>query len=497
MADTSGAELCERVVKSLSDNGIDIKWLVGQGYDGASNVRGKCQGLKTRIQSLNKKAIYVWCYGHRFNLVLEATASCCLEVKNTFDLLEELYVFFSGHKRNAVFLNAQSESSKRQLKRVSSTRWVSKESAVETTIVCFEAILEALDTLLETASDSATRTSATGLSKRVRDFEFIVILLILRDIFNIAGPVSKQLQGISLDLSIASQVIKSCREKFFELRADGNMKNSWKTVLENAKAFASRFGIDTIISEKRRKKKRMYDEKCNDEALVGEDKLRVDVYVRVLDEICMQLDDRFSNEQTDLMLEIALFSSFQLRKCEPINEESVKILCLTYNLDSTEIVSEYNEFIKVYNILSCHHKESSHIDTVDEAKTRDEMYEGSEETDDDDDDDIRSELSCSPMESSSLLEPLKILNSLSGYQHLFRLYWILVTLPVSSCSAERAFSRLRIIKNRLRSTMCDDWMKALMVLACERDILHKLSNESIINSFSSLSNVLKRQLSIV
>jgi len=41
---------------------------------------------------------------------------------------------------------------------------------------------------------------------------------------------------------------------------------------------------------------------------------------------------------------------------------------------------------------------------------------------------------------------------------------------VSSCSAERALSRLRTIKYRLRSTMCDEWMKALIVLASEKDV---------------------------
>ena len=103
--DTSGAELCDHILKSLAEAGVDIQWVVGQGYDGAGNVHGNCQGLKTRIQKINIKAVYVWCYGHRFNLVIEATVACCPDVKNTLDLLEELYSFFSGHrhKRNSVF----------------------------------------------------------------------------------------------------------------------------------------------------------------------------------------------------------------------------------------------------------------------------------------------------------------------------------------------------------------------------------------------------------
>ena len=90
--------------------------------------------------------------------------------------------------------------------------------------------------------------------------------------------------------------------------------------------------------------------------------------------------------------------------------------------------------------------------------------------------------------------PLKACYQLSGYPHLLRLYWILCTLPASSCSAERALSRLRIIKNRLRSTMCDEWMKSLMVLTSEKDILRTFTNDEIIDNYVVLSDRLQQQL---
>ena len=72
---------------------------------------------------------------------------------------------------------------------------------------------------------------------------------------------------------------------------------------------------------------------------------------------------------------------------------------------------------------------------------------------------------------------------------MLRLYWTLVTLPVTSCSAERALSRLKIIKNRLRSTMSDEWMSDLMVLTAEKDVVSCI--------FASLSDHLKRRLLFV
>jgi hypothetical protein len=62
---------------------------------------------------------------------------------------------------------------------------------------------------------------------------------------------------------------------------------------------------------------------------------------------------------------------------------------------------------------------------------------------------------------------------------------LLDTLPVTSCSAERALSLLKIIKNRLRSTMSDEWMSDLMVLAAEKAIVSCISCDAIIDCFAS------------
>ncbi|KAL4084928.1 hypothetical protein QTP88_027795 [Uroleucon formosanum] len=66
------------------------------------------------------------------------------------------------------------------------------------------------------------------------------------------------------------------------------------------------------------------------------------------------------------------------------------------------------------------------------------------------------------------------------------------TLPVSSLSAERSFSKMKIIKSRLRSTMCQDRLESLMFLSCERDV--SINNEDAINAFGHLSEVLKKAL---
>jgi len=69
---------------------------------------------------------------------------------------------------------------------------------------------------------------------------------------------------------------------------------------------------------------------------------------------------------------------------------------------------------------------------------------------------------------------------------------IALTLPVTSASPERAFSKLKLIKNRLRSTMIEDRLEALMIISSEKDI--PVDNTEVINIFSSYSSVLRKLL---
>lgn len=59
LCDTSGQGLCESVVQCLNNYGLPCEWIIGQSYDGASNVRGKHTGLRTRIQAISERALYM------------------------------------------------------------------------------------------------------------------------------------------------------------------------------------------------------------------------------------------------------------------------------------------------------------------------------------------------------------------------------------------------------------------------------------------------------
>ncbi|KAK9920977.1 hypothetical protein M0R45_029511 [Rubus argutus] len=64
-------------------------------------------------------------------------------------------------------------------------------------------------------------------------------------------------------------------------------------------------------------------------------------------------------------------------------------------------------------------------------------------------------------------------------------YRILLTIPVTVASAERSFSKLKLLKSYLRTTMTQDRLNGLAILSIERDMLGNVNYEQIIDDFSS------------
>jgi len=62
----------------------------------------------------------------------------------------------------------------------------------------------------------------------------------------------------------------------------------------------------------------------------------------------------------------------------------------------------------------------------------------------------------------------------------YRLY---LCLPVANCSAERAFSNLKRVKNELRSTMKNPRLNALALMIIERSLLKEINTDEIIVEF--------------
>ena len=58
-----------------------------------------------------------------------------------------------------------------------------------------------------------------------------------------------------------------------------------------------------------------------------------------------------------------------------------------------------------------------------------------------------------------------------------------LTMPITSCEAERYFSKLAFIKNKFRSTMTEDRLNFLSILSIENYIARKLSYDNRVHEY--------------
>jgi hypothetical protein len=60
-----------------------------------------------------------------------------------------------------------------------------------------------------------------------------------------------------------------------------------------------------------------------------------------------------------------------------------------------------------------------------------------------------------------------------------------LTIPVTVASAERSFSKLKLIKSYIRSTMSQERLNRLVILSIEKEMLKKLEYKNLISNFAS------------
>ena len=67
-----GRDLADIIVAILKDMNFQLINLVGKGFDGASNMSGKDEGVQQHLTAAGAyKSLYFHCFAHRLNLVLE------------------------------------------------------------------------------------------------------------------------------------------------------------------------------------------------------------------------------------------------------------------------------------------------------------------------------------------------------------------------------------------------------------------------------------------
>ena len=135
---TTAEALTELILKLINSFKLNLKNLVGQGYDGAATMSGNKSGVATRIIKDHPNAIYVHCHNHKLNLALMDASTHFKDIRDTLHTTENLYAFVErSAKRHGQFQHIQDENKRITLKKYCQTRWSSHFDAIKAVVKTF------------------------------------------------------------------------------------------------------------------------------------------------------------------------------------------------------------------------------------------------------------------------------------------------------------------------------------------------------------------------
>jgi len=206
---TTADNLLHSLLSKLKSCNLALDHLVGQCYDGASNMSGCYTGLQARLKELSPLSpVYIHCWAHVLNLVLQDVAKSAPLCSRTFELLQEIYVIIEGSpKRHGQYMDAIDDlhlsDGLLALQSLSGTRWSARCVNLRIVHRCLPAILECLLSMND--------VHTAGLLKSISDPTFVFGLEFLMPLFLAVNCTSEALQAKDIDLSAAAQNVSSLK----------------------------------------------------------------------------------------------------------------------------------------------------------------------------------------------------------------------------------------------------------------------------------------------
>jgi len=435
--------LYESVSEFLNKADLDLKNCRGQSYDNASNMSGKFEGLQAHIKRACDKAFYVPCAGHSLNLVGVHTVESCLEAINFFGFLQKLYVFFSSSPRKwnifKEFLNAGNSMQKVVLKSLSSTRWSCHAESCKSLLKNYDSIIGALNEIANNDTEPADSVrEAQSLLDKIMKKETSLMTVIWSKILERINATSIELQKHDIDLSFAVTLLQSLTDTI------AGMRLKFSDFEEEAGSLSDKIGQD--FSDVRRRKiiKKNSDKSVEPELLSGHKKFEVNTFFVVIDRLVTEMTKRISAYK--FLNSIFGFITNSKIEGEELRQKLMKISQIYEDDLDDDLLMEWMQFSSFVenNFLNCG-------------------------------------LSASP---HKILHFLFENNLGQVFPNILIIYRLYLTIPMTNCSSERSFSKLSLIKNRLRSSLGEEKLNALLLLSIENDLTKSLSFEDIVEDFA-------------
>lgn len=323
-ADKTSEALFQLVDQTISEYKISNK-IIGQTYDGAPVMSGGVGGLQTKIREKYPEALFVHCYSHALNLVLQQSVRNVKECSNFFNKLSGISSFFCKSPKRT---NALSSFMNKKLPRLAPTRWNFSSRLVNTVKEYRTHLIEYFENITENSEewDSESVLLASGCATFLNSFQACFLLHVFSSIFSHTDILFDVLQNKAFDIAYCCGKIESVKNIIKEKRLN-SFDEFWKTALESSSEHPKkRRNEDSEIYYKR-------------------------VFYEIFDNILSQINDRFGNYENlkfKALLDTQKFS--QMKEKFPENEFNFLLKNYNRHFDAVRLK---NELIVLYSTPDC------------------------------------------------------------------------------------------------------------------------------------------------
>lgn len=324
----------------------------------------------------------------------------------------------------------------------------------------FSAIVQFLSDLCSSDPPDSSAGDAEVLLNSL-NFEFILCLESVTPLFMETAVASNMLQSSTLDLVAASRIIQGISSRIQQLRTDDEFRNLF--VAAEAKATEAGIEIPTAVPGQARKRRvparyRESSSADHDHSFASlEDFYRATMYVPFLDRMQEELTKRFlkyddSTDCTDtgkILWSLYSLTDREMWQGATANDaarEALNTICQFYDCEEEQFEQKLQAELRVFH--------TSYESPRNDVK--------------------------------GMLDTMKKHSLQDVFPTLLYFLKIYATIPATTSVVERSFSKLKIVKSRLRSLCKQERLSELLMLSIEKDI--PVDESEVINHFKCMAD---------
>lgn len=322
----------------------------------------------------------------------------------------------------------------RELPNLSLTRWWARATSCTNLLSRFACVIQLLRVV--SAEDKGARaTTARGLLSQLNS-EFLHLLYFFQNVLTKVNKVSVQIQDTNMDLGEACKLICAVKEELTDMRKiPEHFKNEVNELSAICNINSQERPRRTCSVPPRLEEYVAADSAGRSRSVNPELTEYDDIYIQLLDCLLAELEKRFSTDAQHIMHGI---SALTPTSADFLSLQHLREISLKFDVNPDELQHE----VPLVNKL------------VSNAKSIKEFL-------------------------------IEIIPYKRAFNAIYRLLLIAVTLPVTSASCERSFSKMKIVKTYLRNSMSNERLTNLALLSIESNRAEQIDLEDFVDEFDA------------